>query len=93
MEMNSIVLACIAVLHGGDPWLPASGSMDRISTFTFSQSSIGDAADPQIPAVAANLNIRTFSSWQNGTSVQNSVESGRAIRLKAATPIRTKAAT
>ncbi len=66
--MNSIVLACIAVLHGGDPWLPASGSMDRISTFTFSQSSIGDAADPQIPAVAANLNIRTFSSWQNGTS-------------------------
>jgi hypothetical protein len=28
-----------------------------------------------------------------GSLLQNSVESGRAIRLKAATPIRTKAAT
>ena len=65
--MVSIVLSCIALLHGADPWAPAAGSMDSLSTFTFSQSGIGDTPDPQIPAVAADLNIRTFSSWQNGT--------------------------
>jgi hypothetical protein len=67
--MNSLILACFALLHGKDPWEALAGSMDSVSTFTFSQSGIGDPADPQISAVAANLNIRTFSSWQNGTQV------------------------
>jgi hypothetical protein len=57
------------------------------------------SSDPQqLPAILADAYaIGPFKPRVtidgNLVRVQNSVESGRAIRLKAATPIRTKAAT
>lgn len=65
----SAALACFLLLSANDPWAPAAGSMDLVTTYSFSQKSIGDAGDAQIATVGADLNIRTFSSWHNGVSV------------------------
>lgn len=62
-------ILCALLASAANPWDPAPGSMDAVSTYSFSQSGLGDAVDPQIAKAGANLNIRTYSAWDNGAKV------------------------
>lgn len=71
--MNLFSASAAIVILGGfsiaaNPASPPPEALDQISTFSFSQSGISQSADSQICQLGAQLNIRTFSSWQNGTT-------------------------